>query len=213
MKMTEEAIKRFNDTVRGFSEKYSIPAICDHVRSENHTVITFEHPRIAHHYKRHCFHWDEMSSITAGLAVAFADVLYWIQDGRVDYNRICQEQAYISADMINTGTVSMQQNAYLPKIKKVHFSGPVTCVIWADGTKTLVRCNAELDYFDPEKGLAMAIAKKALGTNASGSNYYDIFKEWLPEVEEVEVPELTPMSDEFVNAALRALRKIMGPCV
>ena len=67
----------------------------------------------------------------------------------------------------------------LPGIKTVHFSGPVTAVIWADGTKSLVRCNNEnVDY---EKGLAMAIAKKALGTNMSGSNYYDIFKKYLPE--------------------------------
>ena len=66
----------------------------------------------------------------------------------------------------------------LPGIKTVHFSGPVTVVIWDDKTKTVVRCNNEnVDY---EKGLAMAIAKKALGTNKSGSNYYDIFKKYLP---------------------------------
>jgi hypothetical protein len=66
-----------------------------------------------------------------------------------------------------------------PEIRKVHFSGPVTCVIWDDGTKTLVRCK-EGEQLDPEKGLAMAIAKKTLGTNKTGSNYYDIFKLWLP---------------------------------
>lgn len=72
-------------------------------------------------------------------------------------------------------------NTKLPGIKTVHFSGPVTAVIWADKTKTIVRCNNEnVDY---EKGLAMAIAKKALGTNKSGSNYYDIFKKWLPKDE------------------------------
>jgi hypothetical protein len=58
----------------------------------------------------------------------------------------------------------------------------VTAVIWADGTKTIVRCNN--DNLDHEKGLAMAIAKKALGTNKSGSNYYDIFKKWLPKEDE-----------------------------
>ena len=70
----------------------------------------------------------------------------------------------------------------LPGIKNVIFSGPCTIVIWEDKTKTVVRCNN--DVLDPEKGLAMAIAKKALGTNKSGSNYYDIFKKWLPEEEE-----------------------------
>jgi hypothetical protein len=76
----------------------------------------------------------------------------------------------------------------LPDIKNVHFSGPVTAVIWEDKTKTIVRCK-DGEVPDYEKGLAMAIAKKALGTNKSGSNYYDIFKKWLPkpEVEEEKV--------------------------
>ena len=36
------------------------------------------------------------------------------------------------------------------------------------------------DEFDPEKGLAMAIAKRALGNKGS---YYDEFKKWLPKEE------------------------------
>ena len=76
-------------------------------------------------------------------------------------------------------------NRKLPDIKNVIFSGPCTIVLWEDGTKTVVRCNN--DVLDPEKGLAMAIAKKAMGTNKSGSNYYDIFKKWLPKAEEEEV--------------------------
>ena len=65
------------------------------------------------------------------------------------------------------------------KIKKVIFNDPVTVVLWLDGTKTIVKCEDE--DFDPEKGLAMAIAKKYLGTNKTGSNYYDTFKKWIPE--------------------------------
>ena len=71
-----------------------------------------------------------------------------------------------------------------PDIKKVHFNDPVTVVLWTDGTKTIVRCQ-DGDIYDPEKGLAMAIAKKALGNNG---NYCDIFKKWLPEEVEVEHP-------------------------
>lgn len=61
-------------------------------------------------------------------------------------------------------------------IKNVIFSNPATVVIWADGSKTVVKAKNE-DY-DPEKGLAMAIAKKFLGNEGW---YYDIFKKWLPE--------------------------------
>ena len=65
------------------------------------------------------------------------------------------------------------------KIKNVIFSNPATIVMWEDGTKTIVRCG-EGDTYDPEKGLAMAVTKKALGTNKSQSNYCDILKKWLP---------------------------------
>lgn len=65
----------------------------------------------------------------------------------------------------------------LPEIKKVIFNDPATIVLWSDGTKTVVK--AENEAFDQEKGLAMAICKKALGTNESKANYYDIFKKWI----------------------------------
>ena len=69
------------------------------------------------------------------------------------------------------------------RIKDVIFSGPCTIVLWKDGTKTIVRC--ENEFFDREKGLAMAICKKVLGTNKSGSNYYDVFKKWCSEEEDI----------------------------
>lgn len=61
------------------------------------------------------------------------------------------------------------------QIKEVIFNDPATIVVWTDGTKTVVK--AENEPFDPEKGLAMCIAKKALGNKG---NYYDIFRKWLP---------------------------------
>lgn len=64
-------------------------------------------------------------------------------------------------------------------IEKVVYNDPATIIFWADGTKTVVKCQ-EGDTYDPEKGLAMAICKKALGTNKSKSNFNDIFKKWLP---------------------------------
>lgn len=67
----------------------------------------------------------------------------------------------------------------LNQIKKVIFNCPATIVYWVDGTKTIVKCDGE--EFDPEKGLAMAIAKKFLGNNQG--YYYEIFKKWLPKEE------------------------------
>ena len=71
-------------------------------------------------------------------------------------------------------THSIRKETYKPEIKKVHFNAPVTVVIWKDGTKTIVRCQ-DGDEFDPEKGLAMAIAKKVLGNKGS---YFDEIKKW-----------------------------------
>lgn len=67
----------------------------------------------------------------------------------------------------------------IPSIKKVIFNKPATIVFWEDGSKTVVKCQ-DGDIYDPEKGLAMAISKKALGNQG---NYCEVFKKWLPEEE------------------------------
>lgn len=63
------------------------------------------------------------------------------------------------------------------EIKKVHFNDPATIVIWADGTKTVVKCGEE-DIYDPQTGLLMCIAKKAYGNKGK---FNDILREWMPE--------------------------------
>ena len=65
---------------------------------------------------------------------------------------------------------------YLPEIKNVKFNGPATIVFWADGTKTVVKCQNG-DNYSEEVGLAMCIVKKAFGNT---SKYNDIFKKWCP---------------------------------
>lgn len=62
----------------------------------------------------------------------------------------------------------------VPRIKKVIFNNPATIVFWSDNTKTVVKCGNE--NYDPEKGLAMAISKKALGNE---HDYYETFKKYL----------------------------------
>ncbi len=61
-------------------------------------------------------------------------------------------------------------------IKNVIFDEPATIVYWVDGSKTVVICQ-EGDIYDEEKGLAMAISKKALGNNwAAGGRFKKAFK-------------------------------------
>ena len=60
-------------------------------------------------------------------------------------------------------------------IKNVIFNPPATIVFWEDCTKTIVKAG-DNDIFDPEKGLAMAITKKALGNEG---NYYNVIRKWV----------------------------------
>lgn len=63
----------------------------------------------------------------------------------------------------------------VPKIKNVILNDPAVIVLWGDGTKTVVKAQGE--EFDPEKGLAMAISKKAFGNKHS---YYSVFLKNIP---------------------------------
>lgn len=60
-------------------------------------------------------------------------------------------------------------------IKDAIFAPPATIVYWSDGSKTIVKCS-EKDVFDPEKGLAMAIAKRCGGNKGS---YYKEIQNWV----------------------------------
>lgn len=62
-------------------------------------------------------------------------------------------------------------------IKRVIFNPPATIVYWSDCTKTVVKCNVN-DVFDPEKGLAMAIAKRCVGNTGA---YYAEIRHWVAE--------------------------------
>ena len=61
-------------------------------------------------------------------------------------------------------------------IEKVIFNPPATIVLWADGTKTVVKCQDNEAFFDPEKGLAMAFMKKMFGNKGA---YYNTVGKWV----------------------------------
>ena len=66
-------------------------------------------------------------------------------------------------------------NMTAASIKNVIFAPPATIVYWSDDSKTVVKCS-EKDVFDPEKGLAMAIAKRCGGNKGS---YYKEIQNWV----------------------------------
>lgn len=52
----------------------------------------------------------------------------------------------------------------LPKPTKLIVNGPATVILWDDGTKTVAKCSTD-EPFDPEKGVAIAIAKRFVSGN------------------------------------------------
>lgn len=63
-------------------------------------------------------------------------------------------------------------------IKKVIFNDPATIVIWADGTKTVVKCK-EGETYSKWAGLALCYAKRI-----NGEKFHSEFKHWCGEDEE-----------------------------
>ena len=95
-----------------------------------------------------------------------ASKILWTEPEYVIFDTLDDAHNYCMHDEVNSSRMM---------IKKAIFNNPATIVFWSDGSKTVVK--SHLDDYDPEKGLAMAIAKKALGNEG---NYYNVFKKWLP---------------------------------
>ena len=97
-----------------------------------------------------------------------------------EVDEYCYNDVVATRDFLNSiyGIGSLR----IPEIKNVIFNDPATIVFWEDGTKTVVKCQ-DGDEFDPEKGLAMAIVKKAYGNKGS---YCNKMKKWLPKEEPVD---------------------------
>ena len=97
-----------------------------------------------------------------------------------EVNKYCYNDVMAARDFLNS--IYGMSSSHIPEIKNVIFNDPATIVFWEDGTKTVVKCQ-DCDGFDPEKGLAMAIAKKAYGNKG---NYCNKLKKWLPKEEPVD---------------------------
>ena len=106
-------------------------------------------------------------------AQAIADYVSNYISGRNNLTTKDRATAKCLANSIYGMTSMSTNNVFL---KKVIYNDPATIAFWSDGTKTIVKAQSG-DIFDPEKGLAMVIAKKACGNKG---NYYNGFKKWLP---------------------------------
>lgn len=73
--------------------------------------------------------------------------------------------------------IGKRKDCAIPEIKKVIFNDPATIVLWADGTKTVVKC-FEGDVYTKWAGFAFCICKKMMG-----DNFHKDFRRWCGEDE------------------------------
>ena len=148
----------------------------------------------------------DYNSLHVGLKRIYADGnissrILWANPEYVVPNTLDEAHNYFMHDTVNSSRMM---------IKKVIFSNPATIVFWSDGSKTVVK--SYLDDYDPEKGLAMAIAKKALGNEG---NYYNVFKKWLPKDDETigelfcdqKAIETYKANNDIINKTLEDIKK------
>lgn len=93
-------------------------------------------------------------------------------------------------------------------IKNVIFNPPATIVFWTDGSKTVVKCNAK-EEFDPEKGMAMAIAKRC--TNNSDDFYKEI-KKWVEKSGYKQVDDMKALVKEIKRVYYDPAKEPMDLC-
>lgn len=155
MKVTDQQLARFNNMVSDFTKKYGLTSevSTDCVMGRpDRTDIRFEK---GFRVKRYEVIWADVKSLTDAGTMIFSDALTFF------------------------GKTSSTPNDFTFEIKDVIFNNPATIVLWADGTKTVVKCQED-DVYSEEVGLALCFAKKALGNK---SNFNNVFKKWVPEVQ------------------------------
>ena len=101
-----------------------------------------------------------------------------------------------------------ETNMTAASIKNVIFNPPATIVFWTDGSKTVVKCNAK-DEFDPEKGLAMAIAKRCADNS---DNFYKEIKKWVEKSGYKQVDDVKVLAKEIKRVYYDPAKEPMDLC-
>lgn len=178
MKITDQKLANFQEMIRHFAERNDIHWAMITDERKSSTEVKIGD---IYRWEKYTVIWEEVPSLSEAAAPIFADA-------------ICRFKLKESA---NTSF----------EIKDVIFNDPATIILWKDGTKTVVKCQPD-DIYSEEMGLALCIAKKALGNKG---NFNNVFRKWLP-VEKsfntiVIADENTIVDDvSFVNKLGRILR-------
>ena len=180
MKMNEQKLDAFCEMMKRELNKIDCDANFD---TDSNYLRTFI--RVSHRNHigtgKYAVIWKEADSLTGAAVPILVDV-------RTKIGSTCDSviDKYVAVDIAVTNDLYDRMSL---TIKDVIFNPPATIVLWMDGTKTVVKDQGEV-FYDPEKGMAMAVAKKAFGNQG---NYYNQFAKYLDIYEKKQ-------EDESVNS-------------
>lgn len=179
--------KFISQEIKDFIKSHDLPLSYRIVFAENVSYISLMTPDNRH--QEYKILWNEVISIRETLDTIIKHAYETLCIKKENKNMFTDidlamikyllNDDYVTRKMYENTVKETPRTSTLPAMKKVYFNDPATVILWADGTKTVVKCS-ENDIYDPEKGLAIAITKKALGNKG---NYYETIKKWLPEEE------------------------------
>ena len=200
MKMNEQKLDAFCEMMKRELNKIDCDANFDTDSNYLRTFIRVSH-RNHIGTEKYAVIWKEADSLTGAAVPILVDV-------RTKIRSTCDSviDKYVAVDIAVTNDL---HNRMSLTIKDVIFNPPATIVFWMDGTKTVVKDQGEV-FYDPEKGMAMAVAKKAFGNQG---NYYNQFAKYLDIYEKKQEDEsinsyvntvLNNLLDKFKNSLTKA---------
>ena len=151
MKMNDEKLNAFSEMMTKELSKIDCCARFGTDSEYCRTDIVVEH-RNHIGTQKYAIFWKEVHSLTEAAVPILVDV-------KTRLNSTVDNRMYEHLKNEN----EMLKNIYYGlslTIKDVIFNPPATIILWMDGTKTVVKDQGEV-FYDPEKGMAMAVAKKA----------------------------------------------------
>ena len=159
MNLTKEKLDAFCEMMDKELDKLGCSICYKTDTAVNMTDINIYHSTLGP--KHYLVEWNKVRSLTEAAVPILSDVKM-----QIEVKKYCDED------------IEQTKNLYYGlslTIKDVIFNPPATIVFWMDGTKTVVKDQGEV-FCDPEKGMAMAVAKKAFGNQG---NYYNQFAKYL----------------------------------
>ena len=200
MKMNKEKLDAFCEMMTKELNKIDCRASFGTDSEYCRTDIVVEH-RIHIGTQKYAIFWKEVHSLTEAAVPILVDI-------KTRLNSEVKNDLYKYVENDIEQTKNLYYGLSL-SIKDVIFNPPATIVFWMDGTKTVVKDQGEV-FYDPEKGMAMAVAKKAFGNQG---NYYNQFAKYLDIYEKKQEDEsinsyantvLNNLLDKFKNSLTKA---------